>query len=64
MAASTPPITGPMILANCQAAALSEMALASASRGTRFGASEDDAGPVNARAVPRTTSTTKTGQTS
>ena len=64
IAASTPPMTGPRMLASCQAVALSVTALASASVGTRLGASDDAAGLVKARAVPRTTSTTKIGQTS
>ncbi len=64
IAASTPPTTGPRILAICQAEALSEMALASASGGTKFGASDDDAGLVKARAVPISARMANTGQTS
>src|SRR4029079_1250148 len=64
IAASTPPTTGPMMLAICQAEALRVIALARASVGTTLGASEEAAGLVKARALPITTRTTNTGQTS
>ncbi|MNC96946.1 hypothetical protein D3C83_144560 [compost metagenome] len=53
---SRPPIIGPAMFAVCHADELTATALPRASGATRFGASEELAGPAKARAIPSMTS--------
>ena len=57
VATQTPASAGPLIAANCQAELLHVAALANNSGGTVMGRSVEEAGSLNARAMPMTSRT-------